>query len=458
MSISVKNPATGATVGQYQSHDALEVERRLALADSAASQMKQTTFAQRAAWMNRSADLLERDSVAVAEDIVREMGKPIVAARAEVAKCVKGMRFYAERAADFLADEPLGDPSLVNASNAYARFEPLGAILAVMPWNYPLWQVIRFAAPALMAGNVGVLKHASNVPGSAMYLDRLFARGGFPEGAFTALLISSGAVEAVIKDSRIKAVTLTGSEPAGRAVAGCAAAEVKKAVLELGGSDPFVVMPTADLDGAVATAVVARTQNNGQSCIAAKRFIVHTEIYDAFATKFVAAMVALRVGDPFEESTQIGPIATESGREELAELVDDARRKGATILTGGTKAPGPGWFYPPTVVAGVTPAMRLHLEEAFGPVATLYRVADAHEAIAIANGTSFGLSAAAWTADESEQELFVTQLEAGGVFINGMTISYPELPFGGIKNSGYGRELGAAGIREFCNMKTVWRA
>jgi succinate-semialdehyde dehydrogenase/glutarate-semialdehyde dehydrogenase len=327
-----------------------------------------------------------------------------------------------------------------------------------MPWNYPLWQVIRFAAPALMAGNVGVLKHASNVPQSALYLDDLFTRGGFPEGCFSTLLIGSGAVQAVIEDPRVKAVTLTGSEPAGRSVASIAAAQVKKSVLELGGSDPFIVMPSADLDAAIATAVTARTVNNGQSCISAKRFIVHTDVYDRFTAGFTAAMAALRVGDPLLEDTQVGPLATESGRAELAELVDDALANGATVLTGGTALEGAGWFYPPTVVAGVTEAMRLHREEAFGPVATLYRVDDIDEAIAIANVTDFGLSSSAWTTDPAERDRFVSEIEAGAVFLNGMTISYPELPFGGIKNSGFGRELAAEGIREFCNLKTVWEA
>lgn len=458
MAIAIVNPATGETEEEYAAHDAAEVERRLSLAQSAFQTMKGTTFAERAAWMNKAADLIEAELEDVAVVMVREMGKPIAAARAEAAKCAKGMRYYAEHAEEFLADEPLEDPSSVNASRAYARYQPLGVILAVMPWNYPLWQVVRFAAPALMAGNAGVLKHASNVPGSAMYLDGLFTRAGFPEGAFTTLLIGSREVDAVIKDPRIKAVTLTGSEPAGRAVASSAAAEVKKAVLELGGSDPFIVMPSADLDGAVKTAVTARTQNNGQSCIAGKRFIVHADVYDAFTEKFVAAMAALKVGDPRQEDVQVGPVATESGRDELAELVDDARDKGADILTGGSVPDQPGWFYPPTVIAGVTPEMRLHQEEAFGPVATLYKVQDADEAIEIANGTTFGLSSAAWTTDPAEQEKFSTELEAGGVFLNGMTISYPELPFGGIKNSGYGRELGAAGIREFTNMKTIWKA
>jgi succinate-semialdehyde dehydrogenase/glutarate-semialdehyde dehydrogenase len=458
MSIAIINPATGETEKEFEAHDAAEVERRIALADEAVRTLRGTTFAQRSAWMNAAADLIEGDVDEVAELMVREMGKPIAAARAEALKCAKGMRFYAAHAEEFLADEPLANPSSVNASRAYARYQPLGVVLAVMPWNYPLWQVVRFAAPALMAGNTGVLKHASNVPGSAMYLDGLFTRAGIPEGAFTTLLIGSKEVKAVIEDPRIKAVTLTGSEPAGRSVASTAAAQVKKAVLELGGSDPFIVMPSADLDAAVATAVTARTQNNGQSCIAGKRFIVHADVYDAFAEKFTAAMAGLKVGDPLDEATQVGPVATASGRDELVELVEDAKAKGAQILTGGTAPDGAGWFYPPTVVAGVTPAMRLHLEEAFGPVATLYKVADAREAIEIANGTSFGLSSAAWTEDGGEQELFTNELEAGAVFLNGMTISYPELPFGGIKNSGYGRELAAAGIREFMNLKTVWKA
>ena len=458
MAIATVNPATGETEKEFSPHDAAEVERRLALADAAFHALKQTTFAQRAEWMNKAADILDAENEQVAVMMTREMGKPIVAARAEAAKCAKGFRFYAKHAEEFLTDVALADPSSVNASRAYARFQPLGPILAVMPWNFPFWQVVRFAAPALMAGNTGVLKHASNVPQSALYLDTLFTRAGFPEGSFTALLIGSQDVQAVIEDRRIKAVTLTGSEPAGRSVSSIAAAQVKKAVLELGGSDPFIVMPSADLEGAVATAVTARTQNNGQSCIAGKRFIVHADIYDVFREKFVAAMEALTIGDPLSNGTQVGPIATASGRDELVELVEDARAKGAVVLTGGIVPEGVGWFYPPTVIADVTPSMRIHLEEAFGPVATLYKVADAAEAIAIANGTDFGLSSAAWTTDADEQELFINEIEAGGVFLNGMTISYPELAFGGIKNSGFGRELGAEGIKEFCNMKTIWKA
>jgi succinate-semialdehyde dehydrogenase/glutarate-semialdehyde dehydrogenase len=456
MAIATINPATGQTEKIYTPHTPEEVEQRLTRADAAFRALRATTFADRAAWMRASADLLEAEVDEAADAITREMGRPLAGARAEVLKCVKGMRFYADHAEEFLADEPLADPSSVGASRALARYQPLGIVLAVMPWNYPLWQVIRFAAPALMAGNVGLLKHASNVPLSALYLDTLFSRGGFPEGAFATLLIGSAEVKAVVEDPRVRAITLTGSEPAGRAVASTAAAQVKKAVLELGGSDPFIVMPSAELDAAVKTAVDARLVNAGQSCIAAKRFLVHSDIYDAFAEKFTAAMSAMVMGDPFADGTQLGPISTESGRDDLVELVEDARSKGASILIGGSVPEGPGFFYPATIIADVTPAMRVHLEETFGPVATLYRVADADEALAIANGTSFGLSSAVWTTDAAEQARFETELEAGAVFVNGMTISYPELPFGGIKNSGFGRELAAAGIREFCNLKTVW--
>lgn len=456
MAIEIINPTTGVTERTFEPHSAEEVERRLALAQSAVGALRETTFAERAGWMLAAAELVEQDADQLAAMMTREMGKTLASARAEALKCAKGMRYYAANAEALLADEPLSDPSTVGAKRAYARYQPLGIILAVMPWNYPLWQVMRFAAPALMAGNVGLLKHASNVPESALYLDTLFERGGFPAGAFSTLLIGSGGVQALIDDPRVKAVTLTGSEPAGRSVAAAAAAQVKKSVLELGGSDPFIVLPSADLERAVATAVTARTQNNGQSCIAGKRFIVHADIYDDFAAAFAGAMRALRMGDPMLESTQLGPVATESGRDDLIELVEDARAQGAEVLTGGEVPDGPGWFYPATVIAGVTPAMRLHREEAFGPVATLYRVADLDEAIELANATSFGLSSAAWTTDPEEQDRLIAGIEAGAVFLNGMTISYPELPFGGIKNSGFGRELGAPGIREFCNLKTVW--
>lgn len=457
MAIATVNPATGQTEQTFEPHDAAEIERRIAAAESAYRALRDTTFAQRGEWMRRAAQLLEADVESAARMLVVEMGKPIAQAEAEVLKCAKGMRFYADHAESFLADEPLEDPSKVGASRAYATYEPLGVILAVMPWNYPLWQVVRFAAPALMAGNTGLLKHASNVPQSALYLDTLFERAGFPAGSFGTLLIGSGQVAAVLEDERVKAVTLTGSEPAGRSVAATAGAHVKKSVLELGGSDPFIVMPSADIDAAVETAVKARVLNNGQSCIAGKRFIVHEDVYDRFAAGFAARMSALTVGDPLDPATDVGPLATASGRDELAELVDDAVSRGAEVLAGGEVPDSPGFFYPPTVLAGLTDDMRLVMEEAFGPVATLYRVADREEAVRIANQTSFGLSSAVWTNDPEEEAWFIGRLDAGAVFVNGMTVSYPELPFGGIKNSGFGRELAAAGIREFCNLKTVWK-
>ncbi len=458
MAIATINPTTGETVRTFEPHDAAEVERRLDEAAAAARALRSTSFAERATWMHAAADALEADVEAAARILTLEMGKPIAQSKAEVLKCVKNMRFYADRAEEFLADEPLPLASVVGASKAYTLYEPLGVVLAVMPWNYPFWQVIRFAAPALMAGNAGVLKHASNVPQAALHLDTLFERGGFPPGAFRTLMIGSEAVDAVIADPRVKAVTLTGSEPAGRAVAAAAGRRIKKAVLELGGSDPFIVMPSADVEAAAETAVKARVSNNGQSCIAGKRFIVHTDVYDEFSRLFAEKMAALVVGDPFDERTDIGPLATRSGRDDLAALVDDAVAKGARILTGGTVPDGNGWFYPPPVVDSLSPDMRLVMEEAFGPVASLYRAADGDEAMRIANQTTFGLSSAVWTTDPKEEESFIQGLDAGAVFVNGMTVSYPELPFGGIKDSGYGRELAAAGIREFCNLKTVWKA
>jgi succinate-semialdehyde dehydrogenase / glutarate-semialdehyde dehydrogenase len=458
MPIATVNPATGETLETFEPHDVTEVGRRITQAADAAIALRDTTYAQRAEWMNACADILEADVERAARMLTLEMGKPIAQARAEVLKCAKSMRFYAEHAESFLADEPLADPAAVAASQAWTVWQPLGVVLAVMPWNYPLWQVIRFAAPALMAGNTGLLKHASNVPQSALYLDDLFEKGGFPPGSFRTLLIGSAEVAAVIADHRVKAVTLTGSEPAGRSVASIAGQEIKKAVLELGGSDPFVVMPSADLQAAAAVAVKARVSNNGQSCIAGKRFIVHTDVYDEFAALFVAKMNELVVGDPMDEATDVGPLATESGRADVAELVDDAVAKGAEVLTGGSAPDGPGWFYAPTVLAGLTDDMRVVLEETFGPVASLYRVADRDEAARVANQTTFGLSSAVWSTEAAEQDWFVRNLDAGAVFLNGMTVSYPELPFGGVKDSGYGRELAAAGIREFCNLKTVWKA
>ncbi|MGW0702965.1 NADP-dependent succinic semialdehyde dehydrogenase [Streptomyces sp. NPDC002867] len=460
MPIATVNPATGETLETFDAFGPDEIERRIQLASDAFARHRTTSFAERAGLLNRAADLLEQDQQGIARTMTTEMGKPLAAARAEAAKCAKAMRWYAARAEELLADEhpPEADVTDSGAARATVRYRPLGVVLAVMPWNFPLWQVVRFAAPALMAGNTGLLKHASNVPRTALYLEDLFRRAGYPEGCFQTLLVGSDAVEKVLRDPRVAAATLTGSEPAGRSVASVAGDEVKKTVLELGGSDPFIVMPSADLDRAVATAVTARVQNNGQSCIAAKRFIVHADIHDAFRDRFTAAMRDLTVGDPMDESTDVGPLATEKGREDLEQLVDDALVRGATAQCGGRRPPGRdrGWYYEPTVLTGVTDAMRIHREEAFGPVATLYRVAGADEAVALANDSPFGLSSNAWTRDEAEIERFSRDLEAGGVFFNGMTASHPALPFGGVKRSGYGRELSGHGIREFCNVTTLW--
>lgn len=457
MTMAVTNPTTGMLEKEYPEHTEADIDSKLAIAQSAHETLRRTSFDQRAAWMRATADLMESEVDSLAPMMVREMGKPIAQAQAEVHKCVKNMLFYADKAEEFLADEPLADPSSVNASAAWARYEPLGVVLAVMPWNYPLWQVMRFAAPALMAGNAGILKHASNVPESALYLDTLFTRGGFPEGSFSTLMIGVKLVNTVIDDWRVKAITLTGSEPAGRAVAERAGRQIKKSVLELGGSDAFVVMPSADIEKSAKTGVLARVNNNGQSCIAGKRFIIHEDIYDAWVEHFVAEMAALVVGDPMDPATNIGPLATKNGQRDIAQLVDDAKDKGARILLGGELPEGPGFYYPPTIIDNITPEMRITMEEAFGPLASVYKVSSREEAISIANQTTFGLSSAIWSGDSTEQEFFLKELDAGAVFINGMTISYPELAFGGIKDSGFGRELGAPGIREFTNMKTIWQ-
>ncbi|MEU3192609.1 NADP-dependent succinic semialdehyde dehydrogenase [Streptomyces sp. NPDC006992] len=461
MPIATVNPADGTTIETFDPLSAEEVEQRLADADAAFRGYRTTTFEERARLLNAAADLLEREADGVARVMTTEMGKPLAAARAEAAKCVKAMRWYARNAEELLAPEYPASEDVADsgAARAEVRYRPLGPVLAVMPWNFPLWQVVRFAAPALMAGNVGLLKHASNVPQTALYLGDLFHRAGFARGCFQTLLISSGTVEAVLRDPRVVAATLTGSEAAGRAVASVAGDEIKKTVLELGGSDPFIVMPSADVEAAASTAVTARVQNNGQSCIAAKRFLVHTDVFDAFAERFTAGMQGLTVGDPMEPGTDVGPLSGAGGRADLEELVTDALAQGAQALCGGRRPEGleRGFYYEPTVLTGVTAQMRIHREEAFGPVATLYRVADVEEALTLANGTPFGLSSNVWTRDECEADRFVQDLEAGGVFFNGMTASHPALPFGGVKRSGYGRELAGHGIREFCNATTVWR-
>ncbi|MFD8305856.1 NADP-dependent succinic semialdehyde dehydrogenase [Streptomyces sp. NPDC059690] len=458
MPIATVNPANGETLKTYQAMGEEELERRLQLAEATFRTYRTTSFAERARLLNRAAELLDGTQQDIGRVMTTEMGKPVKQARAEAAKCAKAMRWYAEHAEELLADEEPSDSDVKDsgASRVRVRYRPLGPVLAVMPWNFPLWQVVRFAAPALMAGNVGLLKHASNVPQTALFLEDLFHQAGYPEGCFQTLLVGSGAVDDILRDERVRAATLTGSEPAGRAVASTSGEMIKKTVLELGGSDPYVVMPSADIDRAAQIAVTARVQNNGQSCIAAKRFIVHTEVYDRFAERFVEGMKALRVGDPMEEDTEVGPLSSEQGRTDLEELVDDARRSGAEVLCGGQRPDGPGWYYPPTVLAGITREMRIHREEAFGPVATLYRAADLDEAVLIANDSPFGLSSNVWTRDEAEVDRFVRDLEAGGVFFNGMTASHPAFPFGGVKRSGYGRELAGHGIREFCNITTVW--
>jgi succinate-semialdehyde dehydrogenase/glutarate-semialdehyde dehydrogenase len=455
VAIATINPATGETVKTYDEMPEADVERCLAAAAATAASYRLTSFDQRAGWMRRAADILDEEQDQVAAMMTTEMGKTLAAAKQEVAKCALACRYYADHAAGFLADEP-ADADAVGAARAYVSYQPLGPVLAVMPWNFPLWQAMRFAAPALMAGNVGLLKHASNVPQTALFMQDLFTRAGFPDGAFQTLLVGSARIEAILRDDRVVAATLTGSTPAGQSVGAIAGSEIKKVVLELGGSDPFVVMPSADLAEAARVAAVARLLNNGQSCIAAKRFIVHEAVYDEFERLFVEQMSGKVVGDPMADGTDIGPLASEQQRDDIEKLVADAVARGARLLCGGAAPDRPGFYYPPTVLTGITPDMRVHTEETFGPVATLYRVADIDAAIDLANGTEFGLGANAWTNDEQERRRFIRDLGAGLVFINGNVTSYPQLPFGGIKTSGHGRELSVQGIREFCNIKSVW--
>ena len=452
MAIASINPATGETLKTFEPHSSAEIEQKLQLAAETFRSHRRTSLEERAAKMTRVADLLENEKLVFGKLMTTEMGKPIKAAIGEAEKCAWVCRYYAENAHNHLADIVVE----TDAKKSFVRFQPIGPVLAVMPWNFPFWQVLRFAAPALMAGNVGLLKHASNVPQCALAIEDLFRRAGFPEGAFQTLLVGSEAVERILADERVAAATLTGSEPAGSNVASIAGKHIKTTVLELGGSDPFIVMPSANFETAVTTAVKARTINNGQSCIAAKRFIVSAAIYDEFEKRFVEEMKALRVGDPLEESTEIGPLATPQIVKDLERQVNDAVAQGARILTGGKRLQRPGNYYEPTVLVGVNPSTKISCEEIFGPVAMLFRVTDIDEAIQLANSTTFGLGSAAWTNDAQEQERFINEVEAGTVFINGMVASDPRLPFGGIKHSGYGRELSEFGIREFVNTKTVW--
>ena len=451
MSIATINPATGKTVRTFEAYSAARVNESLDKAVTAYRQHRRTSFADRAGPMRKAAAILEAESRELGEMMTVEMGKPINAGIAEAQKCATACRYYADNAERFLADRPVD----MEGGKSWVAFQPLGVVLAIMPWNFPFWQVFRFAAPSLMAGNVGILKHASNVPQCALAIEDVFRRAGFADGVFQTLLIGSDAVEGIVADSRVAAVTLTGSEGAGRSVASAAGKNLKKSVFELGGSDPFVVMPSADLDNAVSTAVTARMINNGQSCIAAKRFIIHEKIYDAFLAKFVAEVSALKVGDPMDEKTELGPQATAAIRDQLDQQVKASIAAGAKVVTGGKKLDREGYYYAPTVLADIPSNAPAASEELFGPVASVFKAKDLNDAIRIANGTTFGLGASAWTRDAAEQKQFIADIESGLLFINGMVVSDPRLPFGGVKNSGFGRELGEFGIREFVNIKSI---
>jgi succinate-semialdehyde dehydrogenase/glutarate-semialdehyde dehydrogenase len=455
MAIATINPTTGETIKTYEPLSDEALEEKIARAASAYAGYRLTPVEDRVRWLRSAADVLEGDTDSVAELMTTEMGKTLASAKAEVGKCVKALRYYAEHGPAFLEPERK-DAAAVGAVDAYVSWQPLGVVLAIMPWNFPLWQAMRFAAPALMAGNVGLLKHASNVPQTALYMEELFRKAGFPDDVFQTLLIGSGTIERVLRDDRVVAATLTGSAPAGQSVASIAGDALKPTVLELGGSDPFIVMPSADLEAAAGVAVTSRNQNNGQSCIAAKRFFVHADVAEEFTRIFAEKIAALTVGDPMDPDTQVGPLATESGRDDVEEYVRDAVDKGATVVVGGKRPDRPGWFYEPTLLTGITPEMKLYAEEVFGPVAALWTVDSLDEAIEIANSHPYGLGSNLWSEDADERARFVRDIASGMAFINGMTTSYPELPFGGIKQSGYGRELTELGMREFMNAKTVW--
>jgi succinate-semialdehyde dehydrogenase/glutarate-semialdehyde dehydrogenase len=448
------NPATEEQVAHFELHTADEIERRLDVAYRAFLSWRSTSFEERGVLMHGAASLLEAELPDVASILTTEMGKTFASAKGEVAKCALGMHFFAEHAAEYLATEAISS----SGKRSGVRFEPLGPVLAIMPWNFPLWQVIRFAAPALMAGNVGLLKHASNVPKTAELLEQLFVRAGFPTGVFTNLFASVEAVADVIADDRIAAVTLTGSERAGRSVASTAGQHLKKSVLELGGSDAFVVADSADLDRTVPLAVTARVQNNGQSCIASKRFIVVASRAEEFQQRFTDSMSKVVMGDPFDPATMLGPVVSSSQRDELAGQVADSVAKGATATTGGVVPTGTGFYYPATVLVGVDASMRAGCEELFGPVAVVQVADDLDDAVRLANATPWGLGASIWADDPGEQTQGIEQLEAGMVFVNAVVASTPELPFGGIKRSGYGRELSQLGIREFTNAKSFFVA
>lgn len=452
MAITSINPATGELLKSFEAHTDEELEERLQLAAAAYDTFRETSFAYRAERMIRAAEILEAEKETLGRLMTQEMGKPIRAAMDEAVKSAWACRYYAEHAEQFLADETVE----TSARRSYIHYQAIGPVLAVMPWNYPIWQVVRFVAPALMAGNVGLLKHASNVPQSALAIEDVFLRAGFPKGVFQTLLVGASKVDDILADPRIVAATLTGSEGAGIQVGISAAKRIKKVVLELGGSDPFIVMPSANFEEAVSTAVKARVANNGQSCIAAKRFIVAESIADRFEEEFVKRMEALRLGDPLDESTELGPLASATAVNDLQRDVQKSIDDGARLLTGGKPHEGKGSFYPPTVLTDIPRNSPAYSEEFFGPVASIFRVKDVADAIRVANDTRFGLGASVWTQDADERDQFIRDLEAGMIFINKMVASDPRVPFGGIKQSGFGRELGPFGIREFTNVKTVW--
>jgi succinate-semialdehyde dehydrogenase / glutarate-semialdehyde dehydrogenase len=451
MAIASINPATGELTKRFDAHIDTEIESALDRAVSAFEKHRRSSFAERAAKLQHAAELLEKDREHFGRIITSEMGKLLRGSIDEIDKCARGCRFYAEHGEKFLSEQIVSsDPG-----RSYVRYEPLGAVLAIMPWNFPFWQVFRFAAPALMAGNVGLLKHASNVPQCALAIEEIFRGAGFGPGVFQTLLIENEAVEKIIRDPRVKAVTLTGSERAGSAVASTAGREIKKSVLELGGSDPFIVMPSAKLDDAISIGVKSRMVNSGQSCIAAKRFIIADAIYDQYVAQFVEKMKKLKLGDPAEETTEVAPLSSENILRGVDEQVQKSIAAGAKILSGGKPADGPGYFYEPTVLAEIPKNAPAYREEVFGPVALFFRARDREEAVTIANDSTFGLGASVWTNEPAEQEFFSHELESGMVFVNAMVASDPRVPFGGVKRSGYGRELGAEGIREFVNIKTV---
>ncbi|RJO63095.1 MAG: NAD-dependent succinate-semialdehyde dehydrogenase [Myxococcales bacterium] len=448
------NPSTGELLKRFEEHSAAAIDAKLARAEAAFADWRGTSLGQRAALMKKAAEILRADSRNYGKLLTLEMGKPIKQARAEVEKCAWVCEYYADHAESHLAERAIQ----TDAEASFVRYDPLGPVLAVMPWNFPFWQVFRFAAPALMAGNVGVLKHASNVPQAALAIEEIFRRAGFPEGTFTTLLISARATEGVIRDRRIKAVTLTGSEAAGRRVAAVAGEMLKKTVLELGGSDPFVVLADADLSRAATVGAQARNINNGQSCIAAKRFIVERKVADEFSKLFADALAKIKLGDPLDELTEVGPMARDDLRRELHAQVEKTVSQGAKLALGGKLVEGKGYYYPVTLLTGVKPGMTAADEETFGPAAALLVAKDAEEAIAIANASRYGLGASLWTRDLERAKRLAPRIEAGAVFVNGLVKSDPRLPFGGVKDSGYGRELSEEGIREFMNVKAVWMA